>query len=238
MPNGRGLTPIHIAVSYYLFENVVLLFKDCQEICPEALEPDENGKGVWLSSAMKCLLVPTLFRSIPLAVFHSTLPSSCCFPFHSLTVFHSTLQRFPFHSALQRSYSVPFHLAKVSIPFHLAKVLLCSIPPCKGLTLFHSALRSCENVNMVKFFLSQKQCLPLLLSGHKRDASSRPILPLDVVTSLVVSCVDCVYACVDPLPISQVKHGHNVKSAESAFKQADQFTHDFHVTPKKVAQKC
>ena len=61
----------------------------------------------------------------------------------------------------------------------LASVLIELLTPT-GLTLLHTALESPENLNMVKFLLSQEETLPLLLSSH--DSS----LPLDCAKKLVV----------------------------------------------------
>ena len=36
-------SPLHVAITASLYDNVVLLFKDCMDLCPKALEPLENG---------------------------------------------------------------------------------------------------------------------------------------------------------------------------------------------------
>lgn len=41
--NAKELTPIHVAIRYCRFDSVVQLYRDCQELCPEALEPNEKG---------------------------------------------------------------------------------------------------------------------------------------------------------------------------------------------------
>ena len=53
MANSKGHTPIHIATRFVRFDNTVLLYNDCQELCPEALKPsseegeDGNVHGTW-----------------------------------------------------------------------------------------------------------------------------------------------------------------------------------------------
>ena len=51
----------------------------------------------------------------------------------------------------------------------------------------HSAIQDPENINIVKFFLSQDICKPMLLSAWKRGASSGSFLPLDLVNNNLVS---------------------------------------------------
>lgn len=63
-----------------------------------------------------------------------------------------------------------------------------------GLTLFHCALASSENLNMVKFFLSQEAALPMLLSSFKQEGS-QPALPLDLAKKLVVSYQTAAVCC-------------------------------------------
>lgn len=41
--NKNGLSPLHVAVQACRFENAVLLFKDCLELCSSALEPNDDG---------------------------------------------------------------------------------------------------------------------------------------------------------------------------------------------------
>lgn len=125
MANNRGHTPIHVAIRSVRFENLILLFKDCQELCPEALEPREDG-----------------------------------------------------------------------------------------LTLFHCALASSENLNMVKFFLSQEAALPMLLSSFKQEGS-QPALPLDLAKKLVC------------------QHERYVKFAEDASKNSSASNVNIAVGPKK-----
>ena len=43
MVNKHGLSPLHVAMQACRFENAVLLFKDCVDLCPSALEPDQDG---------------------------------------------------------------------------------------------------------------------------------------------------------------------------------------------------
>ena len=56
-----------------------------------------------------------------------------------------------------------------------------------GLTLFHSALENSENLNMVKFLLSQENCRSMLLYGYQPNEKTSPQLPLDMARSLVVT---------------------------------------------------
>ena len=42
--NNKHMNPLHVAIAASRYENVVLLFKECVELCPEALEPNEQGK--------------------------------------------------------------------------------------------------------------------------------------------------------------------------------------------------
>lgn len=41
--DGTGSTPLHVAVSSSSYKNTVLLLKECQEHCPEALTATRNG---------------------------------------------------------------------------------------------------------------------------------------------------------------------------------------------------
>ena len=50
----------------------------------------------------------------------------------------------------------------------------------------HSAIQDPGNINIVKFFLSQDVCKPMLLSAWKRSASSGLFLPLDLVNNKLV----------------------------------------------------
>lgn len=43
MKNNKDKTPIHIAIRASHFQNTVLLYKECQDLCPDALNADENG---------------------------------------------------------------------------------------------------------------------------------------------------------------------------------------------------
>ena len=53
----------------------------------------------------------------------------------------------------------------------------------------HSAVNSTENVNLVRFFLSQDKCVSMLLSQYTKpnQKNPRPVLPLDLAKDLVVS---------------------------------------------------
>lgn len=50
----------------------------------------------------------------------------------------------------------------------------------------HSAIQDPGNINIVKFFLSQDICKHMLLSAWKRGASSKSVLPLDLVNDKLV----------------------------------------------------
>ena len=42
--NKANRSPLHKAIAASLYDNVILLFKDCMDLCPKALEPLESGK--------------------------------------------------------------------------------------------------------------------------------------------------------------------------------------------------
>ena len=42
--NNKNMNPLHVAIATSRYENVVLLFKECVSLCPEALQPNENGE--------------------------------------------------------------------------------------------------------------------------------------------------------------------------------------------------
>lgn len=37
-------TPIHAAIASSCVQNTLFLYKECEELCPQALEPYENGE--------------------------------------------------------------------------------------------------------------------------------------------------------------------------------------------------
>ena len=41
--NKSGKNPIHIAIKDCQYGTVVVLYKECQDVCPKALEPSDNG---------------------------------------------------------------------------------------------------------------------------------------------------------------------------------------------------
>ena len=42
--NKANRSPLHMAIAASLYDNVILLFKDCMDLCPKALEPLGSGK--------------------------------------------------------------------------------------------------------------------------------------------------------------------------------------------------
>ena len=42
--NNKGMSPLHVAIEASRYESVVLLFKECMELCPKAFEPNEQGE--------------------------------------------------------------------------------------------------------------------------------------------------------------------------------------------------
>lgn len=42
--NNKNKNPLHVAIAASRYESVVLLFKECVELCPEALQPDDSGE--------------------------------------------------------------------------------------------------------------------------------------------------------------------------------------------------
>ena len=42
--NNKNKNPLHVAIAASRYENVLLLFKECVSLCPEALQPNENGE--------------------------------------------------------------------------------------------------------------------------------------------------------------------------------------------------
>lgn len=84
MENKNGKNPIHIAIKACQFANAVLLFKECQDSCPKALEPSENGilpmtdddsVCVCVLDVMVCCLLSRLFR-IGFTLMHSASESA------------------------------------------------------------------------------------------------------------------------------------------------------------------
>ena len=49
MRNEQSNTPLHLAIKEACFANAMLLYKGCQDLCPEALNPYENGESFSLS---------------------------------------------------------------------------------------------------------------------------------------------------------------------------------------------
>ena len=47
--NNKNMNPLHVAISASRYENVVLLFKECVDLCPEALQPNEKGESPHLN---------------------------------------------------------------------------------------------------------------------------------------------------------------------------------------------
>lgn len=46
--NNKNMNPLHVAVAASRYENVVLLFKECVSLCPEALQRNEDGESIHL----------------------------------------------------------------------------------------------------------------------------------------------------------------------------------------------
>ena len=44
--NNKNMNPLHVAITTSKYENVVLLFKECVSLCPEALQSNEDGKCI------------------------------------------------------------------------------------------------------------------------------------------------------------------------------------------------
>lgn len=44
--NNKNMNPLHVAITASRYENVVLLFKECVGLCPEALQPNEKGEYI------------------------------------------------------------------------------------------------------------------------------------------------------------------------------------------------
>lgn len=42
--NKKGMSPLHVAIEASRYDSVVLLFKECMELCPKALEPNDQGE--------------------------------------------------------------------------------------------------------------------------------------------------------------------------------------------------
>lgn len=42
--NNKNMNPLHVAIAASRYESVVFLFKECISLCPEALQPNENGE--------------------------------------------------------------------------------------------------------------------------------------------------------------------------------------------------
>lgn len=51
----------------------------------------------------------------------------------------------------------------------------------------HSAVESVENLNIVKFLLSQEKCKPMLISQFTPSGETKKITPLSLAKELVVS---------------------------------------------------
>ncbi len=49
--NSGGLNPLHVAIQMCRFENTVLLFKESQQHCPQALQPNNEGELLHYISA-------------------------------------------------------------------------------------------------------------------------------------------------------------------------------------------
>ena len=62
----------------------------------------------------------------------------------------------------------------------------------------HSAVQDYKNANIVKYFLSQDACKPMLLSVWKRDTPPHgSFLPLDIVNDQVVRIIFAHTHCIN-----------------------------------------